>query len=62
MALFIVVDINEEMLGRRLTPLYAIRTMRLLFYTAAMRFLTTSTNWSFGKYAKPKNQNQTKSF
>ena len=38
MVLFIVVDINEEMLGRRLTPLYAIRTMRLLFYTAAMRF------------------------
>lgn len=36
--LFFVKDIYEEMLSRRLTPLYAIRTMRLLFYTAAMRF------------------------
>jgi hypothetical protein len=35
---FIVTDIYEEMMGRRLTPLYVIHTMRLLFYTAAMRF------------------------
>jgi len=35
---FIEKQINKEMLSRRLTPLYAIRTMRLLFYTAAMHF------------------------